>query len=100
MSRDAPRRYLVAYDIVDDRRRSHVARALAGFGDRVQFSVFVVDARPARVVRLRSKLQRIIDQEADSILVCDLGPLSGDPESRMDVLGRWRPVTSDRMLIV
>lgn len=100
MSRDAPRRYLVAYDVADDRRRSHVARALAGFGDRVQFSVFVVDARPARAVRLRAKLQHIIDPEADSILLCDLGALSSDPGSRIDVLGRWRPVTSDRMLIV
>ena len=32
--------YLISYDIPDDRRRSQLAKALKGFGTRVQYSVF------------------------------------------------------------
>ena len=49
-ARDRLRRRLIAYDIPDDRRRSRAARVLEGFGDRVQYSVFVVDALPAQFV--------------------------------------------------
>ena len=33
MSRDACRRYLVAYDVVDDARRLRVAKKLESYGD-------------------------------------------------------------------
>lgn len=68
------RRMLVAYDIVDDRRRDRVAVALQEFGHRVQFSVFLVDGRPASFVRLRSALEELIDPSLDAIMFCDLGP--------------------------
>jgi len=32
--------YLVSYDIVDDKRRSKLAKVLQGYGNRVQYSVF------------------------------------------------------------
>ena len=79
MSRDAPRRFLIAYDVTDDRRRTRVATRLSSFGDRVQFSVFVIDGRPAKLVRLRRTLKMLIDPEVDSVIICDLGPVSGDP---------------------
>lgn len=34
------RRWLVCYDVADDRRRRRVERALLGLGQRVQYSVF------------------------------------------------------------
>jgi CRISPR-associated protein Cas2 len=100
MSRDTARRYLVAYDIADDRRRTQVAHVLASYGDRVQFSVFVIDSRPAKLVRLRSRLAGMIDPDSDSVLLCDLGPLLADPAARFDVLGRRRPITQAEVLIL
>lgn len=100
VSRDARRRYLVAYDVVDDRRRTRVARKLSGYGDRVQYSVFVVDARPAKLVRLRGQLFRLIDQSLDSILICDIGLATGDLDRRFEVIGRRRPLTDDSLLVL
>lgn len=100
MTRDAARRYLIAYDIVDDPRRLRVAKKLASFGDRVQYSVFIVDARPAKLVRLRASLMRLIDLNADSVLVCDLGPLTSDIADRFDVLGRQRSLTGSDVIII
>lgn len=87
MSSEAARRYLVAYDISDDRRRSRVARRLQEYGDRVQYSVFVVDIRPARLVRLRTLLEDLIDEQADSVLLCDLGPVTRVDHRRFEFLG-------------
>jgi CRISPR-associated protein Cas2 len=36
-------RYLITYDIADDRRREDVATVLSGYGPRVQLSVFECD---------------------------------------------------------
>lgn len=100
MTRDAARRYLIAYDIADDRRRMRVFTKLSSYGDRIQYSVFVVDGRPAKLVRLRSALLRLIDHVADSVLVCDLGLVSGDLDRRFDIIGRGRPITDETVLVL
>lgn len=41
---------LVAYDIPDDRRRTKVMKALERLGQRVQYSVFVVERGSAEMV--------------------------------------------------
>jgi CRISPR-associated protein Cas2 len=100
VSRDAPRRYLIAYDIVDERRRAHVAARLQSFGDRVQYSVFVVDARPAKIVRLKAALAQCLELSEDSLLICDLGTLSVDVDRRLEVIGKRRKLTEARGLVI
>ena len=90
---EATRRYLVAYDISEDRRRTRVARRLQSFGDRVQYSVFVVDLRPARLVRLRTMLEGLIDGATDSVLLCDLGPVTSVDHRRFEFLGCSAEIT-------
>ncbi len=55
-------RYVVTYDIADDRRREDVATLLSGYGPRVRLSVFECDLRTRReAAALRSKLRELID---------------------------------------
>lgn len=91
--RPIPRRQLIAYDITDDRRRLRIARILLEYGDRVQYSVFVVDATPTRLLQLRNRLASVIDQSQDSLLFCDLGAAEGDAKQRVLTVGRDRPIT-------
>lgn len=100
MSTDQTRRYLIAYDIVDDRRRTRVSDRLRSHGDRAQYSVFIIDARPARLVRLLAQLTQMIDPATDSILTCDLGPLNRAGSTPIEFIGKRRPLTSDRPMIV
>ena len=93
------KRFLVAYDISQDDRRTRIARLLESHGDRVQYSVFVVDLRPARLVRLRSKLEAMI-AVTDSILVVDLGPVSGLTPACFSYIGRQRPITPHGPLVL
>ncbi|GAA4409858.1 CRISPR-associated endonuclease Cas2 [Actinokineospora soli] len=59
---------VVAYDIVDDRRREDVAMALSGYGPRVQLSVFECDVpTTAELHRLRARLRELIDPLEDQV---------------------------------
>jgi CRISPR-associated protein Cas2 len=61
-------RYLITYDIADDRRREDVATLLSGYGPRVQLSVFECDTRSRReITGLRAKLRDLIDPVEDQI---------------------------------
>lgn len=97
---DAAHRFLIAYDVADDARRNRVAKALESYGDRVQFSVFLVDVKPARLIRLRSRLIGLVDIASDSVLICDLGPVSHGGLTRISTIGLPRAVTGQGPLIL
>ncbi len=59
--------WVISYDIKDDRRRLKVAKALEDYGKRVQYSVFECILKEEQINRLKSKLQRIINNEEDSV---------------------------------
>ncbi len=97
--RDDVRRVLVAYDVPSDRRRGRVAKTLLKYGDRIQYSVFVVDSAPAKLMRLREELNGIVDPDEDSILLCDVGRLASVDDKRFTYVGLTRTITPDGPLI-
>ena len=58
---DEQRSYLIAYDVKDDRRRSHVAKLLQSYGERMQYSVFLLRIRPAKLIAVQTVLETEID---------------------------------------
>ncbi len=68
-------RYVVAYDIPDDRRRNRVARVLEGYGERVQYSVFECQLTPDQFQKLWDELKRKVDEAEDSIRAYRLCPV-------------------------
>lgn len=100
MRRDDVRRTLVCYDIPADKRRTRLAKVLESHGDRVQYSVFVIDVSPARLLRLKDKVKEIIDVDEDSVLFCDLGRISDLSDSRFSYLGQTREITDNNVLII
>ena len=93
------RRYLIAYDISDDRRRTRAFNTLGDYGDAVQYSVFFADLTSSEVVVLRGKLREIINERTDQVLLVDLGRTSRDFAHSVEVLGLpYEPTT--RTLIV
>lgn len=100
MSREGAYRYLVAYDIADDKRRNKIAHRLMSYGQRIQYSVFVVDVKPARLVRLRAKLQELLVSAQDSVVICELGPLPRAADFKMDFLGARPELLGNGAIIV
>lgn len=71
----ARRRYLVMYDIRNEVRLRRVHQMVKGFGDRLQYSVYVCDLSPSELVRLRWELNDEINSLDDAVAILDLGAL-------------------------
>lgn len=101
MSSEERRLYVVAYDIPDDKRRTRIAKVLESYGDRLQYSVFVVVARPAKLVRLRDSLKREVVTQEDSIAVFDLGIYETTRlQQSLTFIGLQRDVTPANVIVL
>jgi CRISPR-associated protein Cas2 len=93
----ARRRYLVAYDIRDDRRLRSIATCMEGYGTRVQYSVFVCDLSDRERVLLRGDVETLMNMSEDSVMIVDLGVADS---SRFLFLGCHVGLPSTKALIV
>lgn len=100
MTSNQVHRYLIAYDVVSDARRVRVAKTLESYGDRIQYSVFLVDAKPAKVIRLTTTIRSQIDLTTDSVLVCDLGSLANGESQHIQFVGYTRSFTGAGPLVI
>ena len=82
------RRFLVTYDVANDKRRDRVHRVLLDFGDWIQFSVFICDLTDRERVQLRGRLDERINHREDQILTIDLGLADRDHDQVVAALGR------------
>ena len=62
-------RFVICYDITDDRRRERVAAALLDYGVRVQESVFIATLDETLHGRMVERLGKIVDVGADSVFI-------------------------------
>jgi CRISPR-associated protein Cas2 len=60
---------VVSYDIVDDRRRTRLAKVLKDFGVRVQYSVFECRLEPSQLQALDRRIHRVIDEAKDTVRI-------------------------------
>ncbi|MDR4506846.1 MAG: CRISPR-associated endonuclease Cas2 [Candidatus Brocadiaceae bacterium] len=58
---------VVTYDIIDDKRRSRVAKTMEDYGTRVQYSVFECNLDEDIFEEMLAALTGHIDHEKDSI---------------------------------
>lgn len=89
------RRYLVAYDIADDRRLRDIGICMRGYGERLQYSVFLSDLTPVELVQLRQDLRRLMNQHQDSVAIIDLGEAGAKAMERFGFIGTRRDLPDD-----
>ncbi len=66
--------FVVCYDIVDDKKRTRIAKIMEGFGKRVQKSVFECFLTDREFEEMKKKVEKEMDFEIDSInyyLLCE-----------------------------
>jgi CRISPR-associated protein Cas2 len=80
--------YVVSYDISDPRRLRRVYRAMRGFGDHLQLSVFRCELNARELVELRACLASLIHHGEDQVLIIDIGPADSRGLEAIDSLGR------------
>ena len=80
--------YLVCYDICDEKRLRRVFKAMRGYGDHLQFSIFECQLTAGDLVRCREELRQIIHHGEDQVLFVNLGPSEGRGERVITALGK------------
>lgn len=58
---------VIAYDVVDDRRRNRICKMLKNHGAHVQFSVFECELRQKDFEALENKITRLINPREDNL---------------------------------
>ena len=62
-------RYLVCYDISDDRRRQRLADVLLDYGSRVEESVFECMLEEQLASQMAERIRKTVDTGEDKVLV-------------------------------
>ncbi|QGG48987.1 CRISPR-associated endonuclease Cas2 [Heliorestis convoluta] len=79
---------VVSYDIPNDKRRGKVLKALKSYGEWMQYSVFECNLTKEQYLKLRNRLDKIINYQEDSIrfyTLCD------DCKEKIDRIGGTQP---------
>lgn len=87
---------VVSYDVVDDRKRTKIAKAMKSYGERVQKSVFECRIDDQQFIKMKKALESIMDMNEDSVRYYFL--CKGCIE-RIEISG-WGTVVEDENLII
>jgi CRISPR-associated protein Cas2 len=81
------RRWLVAYDIREEKRLRRVHDIVRCYGDTLQYSVFVCDMDNIEKFSLMTELRAVINHAADSVAFIDLGEPGRVNSSAIEFMG-------------
>ncbi|MCR4318534.1 MAG: CRISPR-associated endonuclease Cas2 [Planctomycetes bacterium] len=76
--------FLITYDVADPKRLRKVMKTVRGYGDRVQYSVFLGQLSEKDEAILRGKLKDKINHSEDQVILIRLGPVDGSSKSAPD----------------
>lgn len=80
--------YVIAYDITSDRRRTKVYKALCGFGQWTQYSLFECYLDKKELLTLSNRLEELLNPKEDSVRFY---PLCSACEDRVKTVGSELP---------
>ena len=88
--------YVIAYDISSDKRRTKVHRILSGFGQWTQFSLFECYLTEKEYLRLRSLLDRHLEEKQDTVRFY---PLCAACQKNVETVGSPLPSEPEMFLL-
>lgn len=92
--------YLVCYDISDQKRLARMHKKLLGFGDPLQYSVFICLLSRMEKLLMLEKLLEILEEEEDRLLVIYLGPENKNTLKNFELYGIKNPIIQRKCKIV
>jgi CRISPR-associated protein Cas2 len=75
-------RFILCYDIRDERRLRRTAKVAEQWGNRIQYSVFVCDLTTVERARLEAALRTTVDLRVDMAFLIDIGAPGRSSERR------------------
>ena len=92
--------YLVCYDISDQKRWRRIFRALKGYGEHWQYSIFFCVLKEIDRVRMQSELETELNLKADQCIIIDLGADEQSAREAVAVLGESLPKAQTGVVVV
>lgn len=93
-------RYLICYDICDPKRLRRTFRKMQGYGDAMQFSVFICELSLKEKAVLMAELDEIINHSEDCVMAIDLGTIDRDLDDKVSFLGVKKDLPERQALIL
>ncbi len=90
-------KYVISFDISNDRTRYKAAKILLEYGYRVQESVFEGFLSKESIAEIQSKLSNLINPQTDSVRIY---PLCLDCEKKVEIIGNGKKVEETDYIII
>ncbi len=78
-------KFVVCYDISNDRRLAKVSRFLEKHGIRVQYSIFEVETTHQGIKKLIAEIEKLINKDEDRVYAF---PLENDKYKKVERIGK------------
>jgi CRISPR-associated protein Cas2 len=88
---------VVSYDITDNKRRSRIAKALKGYGFRVQDSVFECHPDEREYEEMKKELEKLALKEDDSLRYYQL---CGNCQLKVQVVGIGEVTDEEDVVVI
>ena len=82
----ARNRYFVCYDVRNPQRLLQTYKTMCGYGDRIQYSVFLCDLSDVELIMMRSDLEDVMNIKEDSLVIVNIGSVEKS-EARIITVG-------------
>lgn len=92
--------FLVTYDICDPKRLRRIYRLMRGFGEHLQYSVFLCELNRSRRTVLETRLSGLMNLRDDQVLFVKIGPVNGKARESLTTLGKNYIFEARRAIIV
>jgi CRISPR-associated protein Cas2 len=93
-------RFVISYDVTDNRRRRHVSTTLQAYGNRIQKSVFEVAAEPEVVATCIDRLRSLLAHDEDSVAVYRLCRQCSGNREYLGSAAKREPIGEEEIFIV
>ena len=80
-------RYIVAYDVMDPTRLARTYKKMLGYGDRIQYSVFLCNLSAQELVMMRGELEGVLNLNEDRVIIINTGPANASHDKNIITLG-------------
>jgi CRISPR-associated protein Cas2 len=90
----------VTYDIADPGRLRKIFSLLRGFGESIQYSVFMCELSPKEKAILVTSLHEAINHNEDRIMVIDIGSIEIAAFERIEFIGKVIEITNRECIII
>ena len=79
-------RYFVCYDVRDQQRLTQTYKKMRGYGDPVQYSVFMCELNGKEIIYMKDDLGTILNLAEDRLLIINVGPVNVNKKN-VEVIG-------------